>query len=60
MLLAYRKGVVERRSITDGKPLGSTNVEQPLATGPVEFLQRYNSIKQRVAAQLEQSKKERR
>ena len=25
-----------------------------------EFLQRYNSIKQRVAAQLEQSKKERR
>ncbi len=40
VLLAYRKGVVERRSLADGKPLGTINVEHPLATGPVAFLQK--------------------
>jgi outer membrane protein assembly factor BamB len=40
VLLAYRKGVIERRSIADGKPLGTLNVEHPLATGPVSFLQK--------------------
>ena len=32
---AYRKGIVERRSPADGKPLATLNIEQPLATGPV-------------------------
>ena len=39
ILLAYRKGIIERRSATDGKPLATLNVEQPLATGPVAFMQ---------------------
>ncbi len=39
IVLTYRKGIIERRSPTDGKPLGTTNLEQPLATGPVPFLQ---------------------
>jgi hypothetical protein len=38
-LLAYRKGIIERRSLTDGKPVAAANVEQPLATSPVAFLQ---------------------
>jgi hypothetical protein len=40
VLLAYRKGFVERRSLKDGKPLATLNVEHPLATGPVVFLQK--------------------
>jgi outer membrane protein assembly factor BamB len=40
ILLTYRKGIVERRSATDGKPLATLNVEQPLATAPVAFMQR--------------------
>ncbi len=40
IVVAYRKGIIERRSLTDGKPLATLNVEQPLATGPVAFLQR--------------------
>lgn len=40
VLLAYRKGILERRALADGKPLATLNVEQPLATGPVAFLQR--------------------
>ncbi len=40
VLLAYRKGILERRSLADGKPLATRNVEQPLATGPVAFLQK--------------------
>jgi hypothetical protein len=40
LLLSYRKGVIERRSLTDGKPLAAVNIEQPLATGPVMFMQR--------------------
>jgi hypothetical protein len=40
VLVSYRKGIVERRSLIDGKLLGTANVEHPLATGPVLFLQR--------------------
>jgi hypothetical protein len=40
VVLAYRKGVVERRALADGKSLGVLNVEHPLATGPVAFLQK--------------------
>jgi outer membrane protein assembly factor BamB len=40
VLLTYRKGMVERRALADGKPLASTDVEQPLAAGPVLFMQR--------------------
>jgi hypothetical protein len=40
VLLAYRKGTVERRELSDGKPLSSIDVEQPLAAGPVLFMQR--------------------
>jgi outer membrane protein assembly factor BamB len=40
IVLAYRKGVIERRSPKDGKPLTAVNLEQPLATGPVVFMQR--------------------
>ena len=39
IVLTYRRGIIERRSLTDGKPLGTLNVEQPLATSPVPFLQ---------------------
>lgn len=39
ILLTYRKGIIERRSATDGKPLATLNIEQPLATGPVAFMQ---------------------
>ncbi len=39
VLLAYRKGVIERRSASDGKPLATLSVEQPLATGLVVFMQ---------------------
>jgi hypothetical protein len=39
ILLAYRKGIIERRSAAAGKPLATLNVEQPLATAPVPFLQ---------------------
>jgi hypothetical protein len=39
ILVAYRKGIIERRSATDGKPLATLNVEQPLATGPIAFVQ---------------------
>jgi hypothetical protein len=40
VLLAYRKGVLEKRSLADGKPLTTINMEQPLASGPVAFLQK--------------------
>jgi hypothetical protein len=40
VLLAYRKGIIERRSLKDGKPLAAINVEHPLAPGPVAFLQK--------------------
>lgn len=38
--LSFRKGVVERRALADGKPTGTLNLEHPLATGPVAFQQR--------------------
>lgn len=39
VVVAYRDGTLERRSATDGKPQAATNLGQPLATGPVAFLQ---------------------
>lgn len=41
VLLAYRKGVVERRAIADGKSLSTTDLQQPLAAGPIGFLGRF-------------------
>jgi outer membrane protein assembly factor BamB len=41
ILLAYRKGILERRNLTDGALTGQRNVEQPLAAGPVAFLGRF-------------------
>jgi hypothetical protein len=40
ILIAFRNGVIERRAKSDGKPLGSVNVEHSLAAGPVDFSQR--------------------
>jgi hypothetical protein len=40
LLLAYRNGIVERRSAVDGKSLATVDVEHPLAAGPIRFLQR--------------------
>jgi outer membrane protein assembly factor BamB len=41
VLLAYRKGVFERRALSDGMPLGATDLEHSLASGPVGFLNRF-------------------
>jgi outer membrane protein assembly factor BamB len=38
VLLAYRKGFVERRALANGKVLAKSDVEHPLAAGPVQFL----------------------
>jgi PQQ-like domain len=38
--LAYRRGVLERRSATDGLPQGQIDVRQPLGTGPIVFMDR--------------------
>lgn len=40
VLLAFRKGIVERRNMADGKPAAKRDVEHPLAAGPVRFMQR--------------------
>jgi outer membrane protein assembly factor BamB len=40
VLLAYRKGIIERRALADGSALAAKDVEHPLAAGPVPFLQR--------------------
>lgn len=40
VLLAYDKGTLERRTLADGQIADSLNVEQPLAAGPVQFLDR--------------------
>jgi hypothetical protein len=40
VVVAYRNGVVEHRSIADGKPVAAVDVEHSLAAGPVSFLQR--------------------
>ncbi len=37
VLLAYRRGILERRNLADGLPLGTLDVEHPLAAGPVRF-----------------------
>jgi hypothetical protein len=36
--LAYRSGIVERRSLADGKPAAAMDVGHPLAAGPVQFM----------------------
>jgi outer membrane protein assembly factor BamB len=38
--LAYRSGIVERRAPADGQVIGQLNVLQPLAAGPVRFMDR--------------------
>jgi PQQ-like domain len=38
ILLAYKKGILERRAAADGRSLGQLDVRQPLAAGPVRFL----------------------
>jgi hypothetical protein len=40
ILVSYKKGVVERRSLADGKPVAAKDITQPLASGPVAFLQK--------------------
>jgi hypothetical protein len=40
MIVAYKKGIIERRSLSDGNPVGARDVEHPIASGPVPFLQR--------------------
>jgi hypothetical protein len=40
VIIVFRNGVIERRARSDGKPMGSVDVEHSLASGPVEFLQR--------------------
>jgi hypothetical protein len=40
VLLAYRNGLLERRLLADGKAQATTDVEHPLAAGPVRFLKR--------------------
>jgi len=40
VLLAYRRGILERRSLADGQPAATLDVEHPLAAGPVQFLDR--------------------
>jgi hypothetical protein len=40
VLLAYRKGIVERRAAGDGAAMAAKDLEHPLASGPVRFQQR--------------------
>ena len=40
ILVSYKKGVIERRLLPDGKSSAAKNIEQPLSTGPVAFLQK--------------------
>jgi hypothetical protein len=40
VLFAYRNGMVERRALADGKHAATVDIEQPLAAGPVSFMQR--------------------
>ncbi len=40
VLLAYRKGIIERRSLVDGTSQTTADVAHPLAAGPVRFLKR--------------------
>jgi outer membrane protein assembly factor BamB len=41
LLVVYKNGVVERRSLADGAAAASKNLEQPLASGIVPFLGRF-------------------
>jgi hypothetical protein len=40
VLVAYRKGIVELRGLNDGQPIRTLDLQHPLATGPVRFLNR--------------------
>jgi outer membrane protein assembly factor BamB len=40
IILTYRKGVIEHRSLADGKAIATLNVEQPLATRATSFVGR--------------------
>jgi len=40
LLIAYRSGVLERRSLVDGRSLASKNMTVPLTAGPALFLTR--------------------
>ncbi len=40
LLVTYRKGILERRGLSDGQSTGRLDVENPLATGPVRFMDR--------------------
>jgi hypothetical protein len=40
VLLAYRKGMIERRAAADGAAIAAKDLEHPLASGPVRFQQR--------------------
>jgi hypothetical protein len=40
MLVVYRKGILERRSLADGRSLGQVDLAQSLAAGPVSFANR--------------------
>jgi outer membrane protein assembly factor BamB len=40
IVVTYKKGLLERRSLADGKPAAVKDVEQPVASGPAAFLQK--------------------
>ena len=40
VLVAYKKGIIERRAMGDGAALAAKDLEHPLASGPVRFQQR--------------------
>jgi tetratricopeptide (TPR) repeat protein len=40
VLVAYKKGIIERRAMADGAALAAKDLEHPLASGPVRFQQR--------------------
>lgn len=40
VLVAYKKGIIERRATGDGTALATKDLEHPLASGPVRFQQR--------------------
>jgi hypothetical protein len=40
VLLTYKKGILERRALADGQRTAAVDLEQPIASGPVQFLDR--------------------
>jgi hypothetical protein len=40
VLIAFKKGIIERRALGDGASLAAKDLEHPLASGPVRFQQR--------------------